>query len=88
MKWLSFVIKVAPLVMAAVHAVERVVIGAKGKDKQEAAVEIVRTLIASTETIAGRDLLNDAAVEAALRAAIDAVVALENAIANAKAAKP
>ena len=85
--WLSFVVRIGPLVVAAVHAVERVVKAAHGKDKQDAAVDLVGTMLTAAEGIASRDLLNDAKVQEALRHAINALVALENAVAAAREAR-
>lgn len=89
MQWLSFLIKSAPVIIAAVQAVEKIFSGLKGKsqDKEDAAVLIVRTVLGAAENILAKDLLNDEKVEQAMREAIRAFVAFENAIAAAKAAK-
>ena len=86
MKWIDIGFKVLPYVIGAVNAAEKFVKGS-GKEKQDAAVSMVETFVAAAEGVAGRDLLNDAAVQDALRNAIDAVVALQNTIAAVKASK-
>ena len=88
MKWLQLVMRVGPLVVAAVHAIERVVKGPKGKEKQDAAVELLMRVLGATEAGLNRDLLDDAAVQDAIRKAIDAVVAVENILALRAAAAP
>lgn len=67
-------------VLGAVHIVETIAIAIKGKQKQDAAVDAVRVMLPVVEGVAGKDLLNDKAVEDAIRGAIDAVVALQNVV--------
>ena len=86
MGWLVIGFKLVPLIIGAVQAVERLVSGAKGKDKQDAAVDMVGAMLATIEGATGRELLDDAAVQEATRQVIDAVVALQNCIAK-RAAK-
>ena len=87
MKWIQLVTTIAPLIVGAVHAIERVVRGAKGKEKQDAAVDFLMTVLAGVETGLSRDLLNDAKVQEAIRSAIDAIVNIENVIAAVKVVK-
>lgn len=82
MGWLTVGLKLAPLIIGAVHAIEGLVTSKHGKDKQDAAVDLVGVMLAAIEGTAGRDLLNDAAVQDATRRVIDAVVALQNVIAS------
>src|SRR5262245_9295262 len=65
----------------------RAIPGFKGKQKQDAVAELVRQALATSEGMAGRDLVDDADVDKATRGVIDAVVALHNIIA-AKTAQP
>lgn len=58
----------------------------KGVEKQEAVVELVRQALAVAEGLHGGALANNADVEAATRAVIDAVVALHQVVAHATAA--
>ena len=77
-------------VVPGVSAIERIATafpGMRGKAKQDAVVEIVKASLQASESVAGRDLANDADVEAATRGVIDAVVALQNIVAR-KAASP
>lgn len=59
------------------HAAENVAT-LKGKAKQDAVIDLVKSSTKVAEAAAGRDLVNDPAVEAATRAVIDAVVNLHN----------
>lgn len=80
------VVSLLGVIVKAVQAVEALVAGRPGREKQDAAVRAVHALLGVAETAADRNLLHDADVEAATRAAIDAVVALQNALARARAA--
>lgn len=85
-KWIGIGEKIVPLVITAVNAVEKLADSAKGKDKQDAAVDLVSSMLAVVEGGVNKDLLNDAAVQEAVRKVIDAVVALQNVIATRAAA--
>jgi hypothetical protein len=65
-----------------VEAIARSFPTLKGKAKQDAVVEMVKQALDVTEGALGRDLAADADVEQATRAAIDAVVALHNIVAE------
>jgi hypothetical protein len=67
------------MIAAAVQAVEKLV-AKPGPQKQDAALELVAELLPLVEASVGRELLDDADVQAAVRAAIDAVVRLNNVI--------
>lgn len=83
-KWITLGMKLYPLISMAVQMVEKVA-HAKGKEKQDAAVEAVGVGLELFEAGIGRDLIDDAEVQKALRAAIDAYVALQNVLASKKA---
>ena len=87
MGFLSGSLKFLPLIVSAVTQVERLVVRlrspAKGREKQDAAVDLVRVLLETPESIAERDLLDNAEVDTAARAVIDAVVALQNIVRTA-----
>ena len=87
MNWLTLGYKWVPLIVAAIQGVERIVKG-HGKTKQDAAVELFSSLLASIEGIAEQDYLNDAEVQKALRSAINAIVEVQNVIAALKVARP
>lgn len=75
-----------------VEDVARTILAAKGKglsskEKQELALTFIKASLASAEGLSGQDLLNDVKVEAAARSVIDAVVAFQNAVAEAMAAR-
>lgn len=57
-----------------------------GKEKQDAALKLIMSSVTLTEGVVGKDLLNDAEVQAATRSVIDAVVALQNVLAKKRAA--
>jgi hypothetical protein len=65
-----------------VEAIARSFPALKGKDKQNAVVEMVRQSLDITEGALGRDLANDEDVLAATRGVIDATVALHNIVAE------
>ena len=88
MGWLPAAIRIVPIIWQAVMTVERLIKDRKGKDKQDEAVRMRGELLALIEGAVGRDLLNDASVQAAVRNAIDAIVALQNTIRNIKGVKP
>jgi hypothetical protein len=79
MGFLALGLKVLPLIIEAITWVERFSTR-KGRAKQDAAVQLVRSLLGLTEEAAKRNLLDDDQVEAATRTVIDAVVALQNLI--------
>lgn len=80
MMWIAVALKLVPLIVAAVNAVERMAGAKKGQDKQDEAILLVGDLLPVIEASIGRDLVNEAEVQGALRKVIDAVVALQNVI--------
>jgi hypothetical protein len=83
-------LQIAGAVVPSVHQVEvafQDVKGAKGSDKQQAALNLVMASLASVEQFTNKDLLQDADVAMATKGVIDAVVALQNIIAAKHAAK-
>lgn len=87
MAWVAIGLKILPLIIGAIQSVEHLLSGLHGKDKQDAAIDMISAFLIATEGATGRDLLNDNDVRAAARSAIDAVVALQNVIAT-RAGKP
>lgn len=85
MGWMTAGLRLVPLVIAAVQTVERLAIAMKGKDKQDAAIGMVGDLVPMIEAGIGRDVVSESAVQDALRKVIDAVVALNNVVADVKA---
>lgn len=88
MQWIALGLKLMPLIVAAVEGVEKVVKGVKGKDKQDAAMELVASMLVAIEGLTAKDLLQDEAVQTLARSAIDAVVAFQNGLAASKKLKP
>jgi hypothetical protein len=72
-------IKLVPVIVAVVTAVERI-ISAKGKEKQDAAVTLLETFEPLLAGVLPPGALSDPRVAEAVRKAIDAVVALQNAV--------
>lgn len=82
MLWIVRATRLLPLVIGAVHAVEALFSDKRGKAKQDAAVSSVRAMLAAVEIGMNKDLLDDEDVERAVRAVIDAYVALQNLVAQ------
>ena len=79
--WITLGMKLLPYIVEAVGWVEKFVTR-KGKQKQDAAVYMVKSIVGVAEISGGRDLLDDEEVEDATRKVIDAVVALNNIVAS------
>lgn len=80
--WLQKGVQILPLVIGAVHAVEMLSVTLRGKDKQDAAINTLMVMLAATEGLVGRDLMDDQRFRAALRSLIDAYVSIQNLIAG------
>ena len=72
-------IRLFPLIMTSVESVERLIKG-KGPEKEDAAVEMVDSILKTVEAGTNKDLLNDDAVNAATRDVIKAGVSLQNVV--------
>ena len=81
MGFLQSTLKILPFVVEAVQWVERF-IRRKGKAKQDAALQMILSMLNIAESATEADLLSDSKVEIAARKVIDAVVALQNVIAE------
>ena len=79
MGFLDIGLRLFPLILTAIESVERFVRG-KGSEKEDAAVTMVDTILRTVEAGTNKDLLNDAAVNAATRDVIKAVVSLQNVV--------
>jgi hypothetical protein len=77
MGFLQATLKIVPFVVEAVQWVERFV-RRKGREKQDAALQMILSMLSVAEHAKEVDLLDDEEVEAATRKVIDAIVALEN----------
>lgn len=80
MNWVTGALKLFPVIIAAVTAVERMVTAKKGKEKQDEAIAMIGDLVPLIEGSIGRDVVNEAEVQSAIRKVIDAVVALQNVV--------
>lgn len=82
-RWVGMAFAVVKAVVPGVAQIESVAKAfpnLKGKDKQNAVVELVKASLNAAEFITDKDLLNDPEVEKATRAVIDAVVAFQNVV--------
>lgn len=78
--WVSGALKLIPLIITAVSAVERFGTAKKGKEKQDAAIDLVGEFLPMIENSIGRDIVNESTVQDAIRKVIDAAVALQNCV--------
>ena len=79
MGFLDIGLRLFPLILTSIESVERFVRG-KGSEKEDAAVTMVDTILRTVEAGTNKDLLNDAAVNAATRDVIKAVGSLQNVV--------
>lgn len=83
-KWIPLGFKIAQEIPAAIaaiqHGVEALAHNNNPQAKEDGAVEIVKAASAVGEDVLGKDLLNDPEVEAATRAATQAVITLQNVV--------
>ena len=80
MNWVTGAVRLIPLIITAVQAVERLASAKKGKEKQEAAIGIIGDLVPMIEASINKEVVNEAAVQDAIRKVIDAVVSLQNVV--------
>jgi len=83
MGFLQIGMKLLPYIVEAVNWVEKF-ITRKGQPKQDAAIQMILSMLGIAESATEKDLLNDAKVEEATRKVIDAVVSLQNVISERK----
>ena len=79
MGFLDIGLRLFPLILPSVESGERFVTG-KGTEKEDAAVQMVDSILRTVEAGTNKDLLNDSAVNAATRDVIKAVVSLQNVV--------
>lgn len=82
MAWVLLGMKIVPLIIGAVQAVEHLLKSIHGNEKKEAAMDMITSFIIATEGIAGKDLMNDNDVRIATGKVVDAIVALQNVISS------
>lgn len=87
-EWSLSAVKLIPLIVGAVHAVEKVAGARKGKEKQDAAVEAITAMIVSTEVALDTELINEKTFNDLLRRMIDDYVAIQNYIAEHRKSSP
>jgi hypothetical protein len=81
MNWIQGALKLIPLIVTAVNAVEKLFFNKEGKDKKAAALEIIGDAIQSIEEFAGKDLMADAEFKKLVGEMVDSYVAIQNYIA-------
>lgn len=86
MAFLTIALRIASVIPIVVGAIEKLGGNKKGKEKQDAAIDMIGDLIEAIEGATGKDLVNNEQVQEAARKAIDAVVELQN-VAKAVASK-
>ena len=83
MKWLNVSLKLLPFILSCVQAVEGFLKGPqRGVEKENAAVAMTHAILQTIEAGVDKDLLNDVDVNRAVRACMQAFVALENLVAS------
>lgn len=78
MGWIQAVIKIIPLIVGAVHAVEKIAGAKKGKEKQDAAIEAIGAMINALELSFNKELMDVPEFQELIRKLIDDYVAVQN----------
>ena len=84
MKWLTVGLKIFPLIVGAIHAVESLMTNKKGKDKQDAAVDAIGAMIQAIELSVSKEIMDEKEFADLLRKIIDDYVAIQNFIRDFK----
>jgi hypothetical protein len=87
MGWISGVIKIIPMIVTAVEAVERLFKGKTGSDKKEAALDIIKPAIEAIESLAGKELMQEEEFRKLISEFMDTYVAIQNYVAAHQASK-
>ena len=77
MNWTRLALNIPTIIDVAVTAVEHIK-GARGKEKQEAVLSTVKVSLKTSESVSGKDWMNDRSLDALIRAYVDSKVALQN----------
>ena len=78
--FLQKAMSLVPFLIDAVQWVEKCFTSGKGKEKQDAAVQLVLSMLHISQQVTQKQLLSSATVDQCARKVIDAVVALDKAI--------
>lgn len=78
MGWIQTVVKIIPLIVGAVHAVEKIAGAKKGKEKQDAAIEAIGAMISALELSFNKELMDVPEFQELVRKLIDDYVAVQN----------
>ena len=88
MNWSHVITNLPHVIGVAMSAVERVKGAKSGAEKEAAVIATTKDAIASAEILAGKDLINDAALNQLLANYISSRVALQNFLAAKAATSP
>lgn len=78
MGWVVAALKIFPLIIGAVQAVEKIAGSKKGKEKQDAAIEAIGAMINAIEIGVSKEIMNEQKFQELLRRLIDDYVAVQN----------
>lgn len=78
MSWINLALKIIPVVAGAVNAVEKISKNKSGKEKKEAALEAIETMISTMEISISKELLNEEEFKKLMSKLIDDYVAVQN----------
>lgn len=85
MMWVTLGLKLFPLVVGAIHAVERIAKASKGREKEDAAVDAVGSMVAALEASFDKEVVDESDVQEAIRGVIRTYVHLQNVVRDVKA---
>jgi len=78
--FLQKAMSLVPYIVDAVQWIEKCFTSGKGKQKQDAAIQLVLSMLHISQQVTQKQLLSSATVDQCARKVIDAVVALDKAI--------
>ena len=89
MGWLGIGFKLVPMVIEGVRTAEKIISGRNaGKRKEDAVIDLVRSMLHTGEAGRDREALNDPATLGAIRGLIAAIVHLLNVVSSRPSGSP
>jgi hypothetical protein len=82
MKWLQDAVKLIPIIVTVIEAIERLFKTKSGPEKKAEALNLVEVAMQSVEAFAGKDLMKDEEFKKLVGELIDTYVAIQNYIAE------
>lgn len=76
--WLKVITKVVTIIPMVVNLVEKLAGDKKGKEKQDAAVDGIKDIVAGLEFTFGKEIVNEDKFQELVRQFIDTYVAMQN----------